>query len=249
MRVLDLFAGTGSATQAFADRGHDVLTVDADDQFDVDIVTDVRELHWKEVVVTLRGRPHFIWASPPCTSFSTGSFRHHWDAITTCQTCGSDMRRAKGERWFHAYDPDCTKVRAGDLSYRPKSDTGRLGRDLLRSTLELIRDLNPDYFIIENPRALMRKMPEVQHLERRTITHCQYGDPRRMKPTDLFGVFPPGFTARACKNGAPCHEAAPRGSRNGTQGLSKVEGAMLPPHLSWELCAAVENAHAKEQAA
>ena len=36
MRILDLFSGTGSATQAFKDRGHEVIKVELDKQFDAD---------------------------------------------------------------------------------------------------------------------------------------------------------------------------------------------------------------------
>ena len=40
-----------------------------------------------------------------------------------------------------------------------------------------------------------------------------------MKPTDIFTNYPfPDFKP-PCKNGDPCHVAAPRGSRTGTQGI------------------------------
>jgi hypothetical protein len=233
--VVDLFSGTGSATQAFSDAGYDVFRVELDPQFPAHLHTDVRNVTARDIP----RQPDFVWASPPCTSFSVGSFRHHWQATTECRTCGSTMRRAHHERWWHAYNPTCTAVRPGHLRYEPKSATGELGRDLLRHTLRLIHELKPIWWVLENPRALMRKMPELAVYERRTITHCQYGDPRRMKPTDLFGRFPPGFQARSCKNGDPCHEAAPRGARTGTQGLSSRDAAMLPPLLGRELAAAV----------
>ena len=234
MRILDLFSGTGSATQAFADAGHEVFRIEMDTRFPAEMHADVRD------VLNLTGPYDFIWASPPCTSFSVGSFRHHWHAATRCLTCDAPMHRSGNERWWHAYRPSCTRIRPGVLSYEPKSDTGLLGRALLRHTLYLIDALQPRWWVVENPRALMRKMPELAHVERRTITHCQYGDPRRMKPTDLFGQFPAGFDARACKNGDPCHEAAPRGARTGTQGLSSKDSAMLPPLLGVELLAAME---------
>ena len=41
-----------------------------------------------------------------------------------------------------------------------------------------------------------------------------------MKPTDLWGVFPPNWIPKpACKNGYPCHVSAPRGSVKGIQAI------------------------------
>ena len=67
-----------------------------------------------------------------------------------------------------------------------------------------------------------------------TVTYCQYGD-RRMKPTDIVTNIP-GWEGRRCKNGDPCHEPAPRGSKTGTQGLknAKLRG-VIPPALFHEI--------------
>lgn len=236
MIVYDLFSGTGSATKGFRDRGHKVYTFDNDTKFDATEHVDVLTLTAQYLKDTY-GKPDFLWASPPCTAYSVGSFRHHWEARGICKDCGGEVVRVPGERW----EPrTCRPTK--NLTYIPKSDTARLARETLFHLLDLIYELKPHWWIIENPRALMRKMPPLIATEcaRQTITHCQYGDPRRMKPTDLFGVFPRGFEARSCKNGDPCHEAASRGARTGTQGLSSTEGAMLPPQLSVELCRACE---------
>lgn len=61
-------------------------------------------------------------------------------------------------------------------------------------------------------------MDFMKGLYRYTITYCQYGD-TRMKPTDIFTNHPNPQFKPPCKNGDKCHEAAPRGSRTGTQGL------------------------------
>ena len=77
----------------------------------------------------------------------------------------------------------------------------------------------------------MRKMDAVQYLTRHTVTYCRYGD-KRMKPTDIWTNAP--WTPRLmCKNGMPCHEAAPRGSSTGTQGL---ESAYERSKIPYELC-------------
>lgn len=71
----------------------------------------------------------------------------------------------------------------------------------------------------------------MKEFKRFTTTYCQYGFPY-MKPTDFFSnidlpLKPP------CKNGDPCHERAPRGSRHGLQG---VKGARDRSKYPKELC-------------
>jgi hypothetical protein len=97
--------------------------------------------------------------------------------------------------------------------------------------LRLIRELAPKYYFIENPRGGMRKMNFVKGLPRYTVTYCQYGD-SRMKPTDIFTNHPNPQFKPMCKNGAPCHVAAPRGAKTGTQGLKgSVERSRIPAEL------------------
>ena len=74
-----------------------------------------------------------------------------------------------------------------------------------------------------------------------TVTYCQYGE-TRLKPTDLWGGHPKSIVYRpACKVGAPCHEAAPRGSRAGTQNLRNAAiKALIPYDLSLSVCLAAE---------
>lgn len=97
-------------------------------------------------------------------------------------------------------------------------------------------------FIIENPRAKLRKLPVVADLPRVTVTYCQYGE-TRMKPTDLWGRFPAGLTFKPpCANGASCHVSAPRGSTTGTQGMDSAESARIPYALALSVCLAAEAA-------
>ena len=204
MRILDLFAGTGSATQAFKDAGHEVIRVEIDARFEAE-EDDVMKLD-AEYLTNTYGQFDFIWASPPCTSFSVASIGYHWK------------------------------------DNKP-SDQALHGIELVLHTIDLIKDLKPTFgWIIENPRGLLRIQPFMQSLPRQTITYCQYGE-KRMKPTDLWGVVK-GWTPRpACKNGDKCHEAAPRGSRTGTQGITGwVERSKIPYELSKELLEAIENA-------
>lgn len=54
-----------------------------------------------------------------------------------------------------------------------------------------------------------------------------------MKPTDIWTNHAAPQFKPPCKNGAPCHEASPRGSRTtGTTGLrNKVDRARIPEAL------------------
>jgi hypothetical protein len=153
--------------------------------------------------------PDILWASPPCQGFSVAAMGKNWGG--------------------------------GFRAYEPKTDSARLAMKLALRTLELIRIFKPRYWFIENPRAMLRKMPFMEDFlketggVRRTITYCQYGD-TRMKPSDIFTNCIEWRPRPICKNGDPCHEAAPRGSKTGTQGLkgAKARG-VIPSDLFYEI--------------
>lgn len=121
----------------------------------------------------------------------------------------------------------------------PKSVEAVLGMKIVNKTKEIITTLQPKYFIIENPRGKLRKLDILSSYNRDTVTYCQYGD-NRMKPTDLWHNL--DWTPRKmCKNGMPCHVAAPRGSRTGTQGLKgNYERSKVPRDLCLEILELIE---------
>lgn len=137
--------------------------------------------------------------------------------------------------------PDCTSYSIAGISHHrikdengnlePKSEYAKFCDMTNKHVLKLIKELNPKYFFIENPRGGLRKMDFMQELKRYTVTYCQYGD-TRMKPTDIWTNHPEPNFKPICKNGAPCHVSAPRGSRTGTQGLKgSVERSRIPKEL------------------
>jgi len=127
-----------------------------------------------------------------------------------------------------------TKEEDGNLA--PKSDYAKYCDKVNIHMLKLIKELNPKYFFIENPRGGMRKMRFMNDLPRYTVTYCQYGD-TRMKPTDLWTNHPNPNFKPACKNGDSCHEPAPRGSQTGTQGLKNAkEKGKIPVLLCEYIC-------------
>lgn len=137
--------------------------------------------------------------------------------------------------------PDCTTYSiAGISNHRTKEESGNLKAtseyakfcdEVNLNVLKLIEELNPKYYFIENPRGGMRKMDFMKDIPRYTVTYCQYGD-TRMKPTDIWTNHENPNFKPICKNGAPCHVSAPRGSKTGTQGLKgSIERSKIPTEL------------------
>lgn len=201
MKVLELFAGTRSIGKAFEAKGHKVVSVEWDKNFEnIDECCDIGTLS-SEYLTEKYGHFDVIWMSPDCTSFSIAAISHH--------------RRKNNE--------------TGNLD--PISDYAKFCDRVDQHCLDLIKELNPKYYYIENPRGGMRKMTWMQELPRYTVTYCQYGD-TRMKPTDLWTNHPNPKFKLPCHNGDSCHVSAPRGSRTGTQGLKgSKERSIIPEEL------------------
>ena len=139
--------------------------------------------------------------------------------------------------------PDCTTYSVMCISrhrdgVKPKSEYAAQCDRVNAHVCDLIRELKPKAWFVENPVGMLRKMPFIQKLledtggRRHTVTYCQYGE-RRQKPTDIFTNHPDPQFRPPCRRGDKCHDAAPRGSRTGTQGL---KGKALRAKLPKELC-------------
>lgn len=144
---------------------------------------------------------------------------------------------------FVHMSPDCTSYSVAAIFHHRKQNKATGELEAITEYAEfcdktnayiidlVINKLKPKYYTIENPRAGMRKMGFVKELPRYTTTYCQWGD-TRMKPTDIWTNLPnPSFPC--CKNGDKCHEAAPRGSSTGTQG---IKGAKDRSRIPDALC-------------
>ncbi len=116
----------------------------------------------------------------------------------------------------------------------PKSTEAVLGVKLVQKTFELINQLNPQFYFVENPRGKLRKLDFMSEYKKQTVTYCQYGD-ERMKPTDIWTDS--SWVGRPmCNYGDDCHESAPRGSTWGTQGLDNAfERSRVPEELCLEI--------------
>ena len=128
LKVLELFAGTRSIGKAFEKRGHEVYSIEWDKSFD--------NIDWYEDIgkITAQdildrfGKPDIIWASPDCSSYSVAAIGKH---------------RKKNPI-------------TGNLE--PQTDYAKFCDKVNAHVVDLIKELKPKYYFIENPRCGMRKM-------------------------------------------------------------------------------------------
>ena len=206
MKVLELFAGTRSISRAFEARGHETFSIEWDKQHpDISWYADIGTVTTQDILEKF-GVPDVVWASPDCTSYSIAAISHH-------------------------------RIKEADGNLSPKSDYAKFCDKVNKHVIEMISELleiNPNMiYFLENPRGGMRKMNFMKGLPRYTVTYCQYGD-TRMKPTDLWTNHPNPRFKPMCKNGDPCHESAPRGSKTGTQGRKNAKERSRIPKLLCE---------------
>ena len=198
MKVLELFAGTRSISKVFEARGHQAYTVEWDKDFE--------NISLYADIETLKAK----------------------DIIRLCGGVPDVI-------WA---SPDCATYSVVAISYHRRQDEqgnlipiteyAKFCDKVNKHLLDLINELKPRFYFIENPRAALRKMDFMKGLYRYTVTYCQYGE-KRMKPTDIWTNHPNPKFKPPCKNGDTCHEASPRGSQTGTQGLkNSKERAIIP---------------------
>ena len=124
--------------------------------------------------------------------------------------------------------------------FKPKTDFAVQSLELIRKTIEIIREMKPKYWFIENPRSILRKFPEMKELPYRVeVCYCRYGE-FRMKPTDIWTNLETWTPKPFCYNGCKDHITAERGSTTGSQGMGKAESARVPQLLCLEILNAVE---------
>lgn len=208
LTVLELFSGSGDISKRFRERGHQAYTVDFNLDYDPDLVADVETLSTEEIIILCGKKPDVIWASPDCTTYSVAGIGKH---------------RRKD---YSKYNKSC-----GSFELSPKSEYAKKCDSVNIHLIDLINELKPKYFFIENPVGGLRKMPFMANIPRYTVTYCQYGD-TRMKPTDIWTNHPDPKFKPPCHKGDKCHVAAPRGSPTGTNGMKcAYDRARIPMQL------------------
>lgn len=201
MKVLELFAGTRSIGKAFEAKGHEVFSVEWDKDFENIDLYADIGSLSAQDIIDLCGGVPDVIWASP-------------DCTTYSVAAISKHRRKEAN---------------GNL--RPISEYAQFCDRVNAHVVELIKELDPRFWFIENPVGGLRKMDFMHGLPRYTVTYCQYGE-RRQKPTDIWTNHPIPRFKPPCKRGAPCHDAAPRGARSGTQALKNArEKARIPALL------------------
>ena len=159
MKVLELFAGTRSIGKAFEAKGHEVFSVEWDKKFENIDLYKDISTLQADEILEKFGRPDVVWMSWDCTTFSIAAISHH---------------RRKNPN-------------TGNLD--PISDYAKFCDMTDQHCLQLVDELKPKFWFIENPRACLRKMTWMQGIPLYTTTYCKYND-TRMKPTDIFTNHP-----------------------------------------------------------
>ena len=144
LKVLELFAGTGSISKAFENRGIETYIVEWSKKFEnITLYEDVNNLTVQKIIELCNGKPDVIWASPDCTTYSIAGISHHRKKTIT-----------------------------GELE--PISEYAKFCDKTNKHVMNLIQELKPKLYFIENPRGGMRKMRFIKGIPRYTVTYCQY---------------------------------------------------------------------------
>ncbi len=157
--------------------------------------------------------------------------------------------------------PPCTTFSVASI-YRywldsyPKNHKTFIGLAIISKTIELIKELKPKFWFIENPRGMLRKQRLMEGLKRNTVTYCQYGATTQ-KPTDIWNNCSSWNPRPMCKPRASCHEKASRSAKTGVQGINnsfsnlgskgKVLRAVVPKELCEEILILCEKTKPKNR--
>jgi len=163
LKIFELFKGTGSVGKIANKLGLDVVSLDFEEKYEPDILTDILDWDYTKWAKDNNFKPDLIWASPPCNTYSPLAY----------------PLKERNPKTAVAY------------SKRAKIGTKILYRTL--EIIDYFIKLNPNLlFVIENPKGMMRNDKKIKKLEIDTTTYCAYGDFKR-KLTDFFNNLPNGL--------------------------------------------------------
>lgn len=200
MKILELFAGTRSIGKAFEARGHKVFSVDWDQKF-----KDI-DLYADIGKLTAEDIINLCGGVPDVVWASPD--------CTTYSVCKIGYHRRK----------------EADGNLAPVTEYAKQCDEINAHLVDLIKELNPKYWFIENPVAGMRKMSFMQGLPRYTVTYCQYGE-KRQKPTDIWTNHPDPKFKPPLQAGFTLPRSGTDRFTNGYAGIEKQSGKSKNPGL------------------
>lgn len=211
MRIANLFAGTGTWSRPWEDRGHTAWKTDFVAYDGITHVGDILDLP-----LSLIPKSDVILASPDCTAFSVASLGHHWGG---------------GHR---AYEPKTDKAhnRMALVHHAVAIAEALVARDgLSLGVFENPRGMLRKLGLLD--RYERRTVTYCQYGDTRMKPTDLWGVPsfpEAWEPRDRCSNGDP------CHVAAPRGSKTP----GSTQGTSKVERSFMPYELSLEICLAAE---------
>ena len=154
--ILELFSGAKTVSGVFEKNGWNAWSVDNNPKLNPSICCNILNI----IPGMLPYQIHFIWASPPCTTFSRAANPKHWEKKTL-----------KYRRYV----------------YLPKTPEAYNSLLLLQKTIEIISWFPDVFFVIENPVGRIQHMNPLQKLGhfRYFVNYFDFGKPYS-KETYLF---------------------------------------------------------------
>ena len=163
-KLFELFKGSGSVGKVARKLGYKVVSLDFDPIYTPDIETDILKWDYKKYSNENNFIPDYIWASPPCNTYSPLAY----------PLKERNIKNAK------------------PISNRAKIGTDILYKTL--EIINYFIKVNPKLlYCIENPRGMMRydeKMKNLPYMD--TTYYCYYGD-KKLKPTNFWSNYPLGL--------------------------------------------------------
>lgn len=150
MKILELFCGTKSFSNIAEELGHNCITLDINPIFKPTLCCDIMNFQ------VVPNAFEFVWASPPCESFSVASIGKNWE--------NGKPKSLKALKGLELLDKTIHIISIINPKYW-----------IIENPRCMTRTIINDIFIKYG----------IKDFHRTTVSYCQYGD-NRMKPTDIW---------------------------------------------------------------
>ena len=206
MNVLELFSGTGSVGRCCKAIGWEVISLDL--LLPADHQEDIMNFDYKKYP-----KDHFgmIWASPPCTEYSTLKNSH------------IGRKQKNGE--IYTFEVQEEKMKEADK--------------LVLKTLEIIEYFNPEIWFMENPNGRLKNRPIMRDRFYHIVDYCMYSDWGYKKRTNIWTNrknWKPLTCNKKCGNMIGTHHTNNLGNNNHPSKIfSQQDRYRIPEKLIYSL--------------